>query len=116
MLIEGGYVVTSAHLVLPYAHVNVTLADGQMIPDAPVLHVDYLSNTDASTRLMRSDDDGGHGLLNLDASLIYKASVTVRHAIPVADARHTRSAGYLLKVTRDSTTEDETQADSLGQA
>ena len=76
----------------------------------------FVGRDDVSSRLMRSDDDGGHGLLNLDASLIYEASRTGRYAILVADSRHTRSAGYVLKVTRDSTTKDETQADSVRQA
>ena len=57
-------------------------------------------------RFLQGDDDGGRGLLELDARLIYTAGQTGRHVILVADARHTRSAGYLLTVNGEVPVED----------
>ena len=45
VLIEGGYIIANAHVLLPYSTARVTFRDGDVIEDAPVVHVDYLSNT-----------------------------------------------------------------------
>ena len=54
---------------------------------------------------LERDDDGGRGLLELDARLIYTAEEAGRHVILVTDARHLRSAGYVLTVNRDEVVE-----------
>ena len=43
-MIEGGYVVTNAHLVWPFDKVGVVFTDGEVFPDAPVLSWDLLGN------------------------------------------------------------------------
>ena len=45
VLIEGGYIIANAHVLLPYSTALVTFRDGSEIADAPVAHVDYLTNT-----------------------------------------------------------------------
>ncbi len=45
VLIEGGYIIANAHVLLPYSTARVTFRDGSEIVDAPIAHIDYLTNT-----------------------------------------------------------------------
>ena len=44
MLIEGGYVVTNAHVVWPFDRVRVLFSDGSEFPDSPVLTWDLVGD------------------------------------------------------------------------
>ena len=44
VLIEGGYVITNAHVVWPFEEVRVVFPNGSEFPDAPVLSWDFMAD------------------------------------------------------------------------
>ena len=69
VLIEGGYVLTNAHVVWPFQEASLTFPDGLRHPSVPVVGWDLMADlavlgpvdTDAAPAAFSRDEDAGIG-------------------------------------------------------